>query len=99
MMGLTRTMRDCLAIIAELTEQGGGVAPSFTEIQREMDFASKSQVHRLVVALEDRGYVARAKGRSRGIGMLAEPMPLPDEPEFVGLFDDPALVAALARTA
>ena len=52
-----------------------GVAPSFEEMKADLGFRSKSQVHRLVRALEARGFVRRLPNRSRAIEVLRMPAP------------------------
>jgi len=92
MSGLTPAMRDALLVIQELTRFG--VPPSYQEIGRELELATRSAVKRVVDRLAARGYVAYEPGRARTLHVL-KPIPVPDEAEFVGLFDAPELAARL----
>lgn len=44
-----------------------GVSPSFEEMKEHLGLKSKSGVHRLVTALEERGMVSRLRGRARAL--------------------------------
>jgi SOS-response transcriptional repressor LexA len=59
-------------------------APSFEEMMNALGLKSKSGVHRLVTALEERGYIKRIANRARCIELLPEPS-LPDENTLSGL--------------
>ncbi len=72
--GLTAIQRDALLIIQELS--AGGVAPTYDEIARELDIV-KSNAHRVVARLVERGFVAFRKGSQRSIVVL-RPIPMPD---------------------
>lgn len=85
--GLTRNQRDCLLVIQELS--GGGVPPSLDEIAHELGFASRGQVHILLVALRDRGHIAWLPRQARSTTVL-RPIPMPEEPEIVGFFEPDA---------
>lgn len=74
---LTRAQMTCMQVIQELTDAAGGVAPSYAEISREMDMGSRSGVHRLIAALEARGYLARLPFQARTLTILAR-LPMPD---------------------
>jgi SOS-response transcriptional repressor LexA len=47
--------------------------PSFEEMKQALDLKSKSGVHRLVAALEERGYLKRIANRARCLELLPEP--------------------------
>lgn len=79
--GLTRAQADCLRIIIELIALDGH-APSLADICHEMGFVSKSQAHRVLGRLEDRGYIARLPRRARSI-LVLKPIPLLLDVEFV----------------
>lgn len=66
MMSLTSQQKKCLGVIREHFSLRG-IAPSYQEIMAEMGLASKSGVHRLVLALEERGYIRRLPFKSRAI--------------------------------
>ncbi len=88
--GLTRMQRHCLLIIQELTDEQGGVPPSYEEIRLELDLQSRSGVVVLVDALERRGYVSRIRGNPRSLTILKR-IDMPEDVEIVGLFDAPAM--------
>ncbi len=58
---------------------GDGVCPSFEEMREALALQSKSGVHRLIGALEERGYLRRLPNRARAIELIRRPeAPLPD---------------------
>jgi repressor LexA len=50
-----------------------GVSPSFDEMKDALDLASKSGIHRLITALEERGFVRRLAHRARALEVLKMP--------------------------
>lgn len=72
MMGLTRKQHETLSFVGQCIRETG-IAPSFEEIQLALDLKSKSGVHRLLTALEDRCYIRRDHKRARAIEVLALP--------------------------
>ena len=61
---LTRKQHELLLYIdARLAETG--VSPSFEEMKEALDLKSKSGVHRLISALEERGFIRRLPNRAR----------------------------------
>ena len=50
-----------------------GIAPSFLEMQEAMHFSSKSNIHRLISALEERGYIRRRRNRARALEITRVP--------------------------
>jgi SOS-response transcriptional repressor LexA len=83
--GLTAVMRDALLVIQELIAIDGR-SPSYADIRREMCLASVSRVHKIILGLCDRGYLAKLPYRVRSLVVL-RPIPFPEEPEIVGFFD------------
>ena len=47
-----------------------GVPPSFDEMKEALDLRSKSGIHRLITALEERGFIRRLAHRARALEML-----------------------------
>jgi repressor LexA len=86
-----------MLIIQEWIERFG-ISPSYEELAAEIDVRSKGNIVRLVDALEQRGYLRRGPGRARTLTVLV-PVRRPEEPEFVGLYDAPAMVELLAGDA
>lgn len=72
MSGLTQREADCLQSIIRLTT-ADGVSPEYDEIRADMGLSSKSQVHRLVTMLVERGYVSRRHRAARSLQVLRDP--------------------------
>lgn len=69
---LTAKQNELLHFIsARLAE--GGVSPSFDEMRAALDLKSKSGVHRLISALEERGFIRRLPNRARALEVLRMP--------------------------
>jgi len=69
---LTRKQHDLLTYIdGHLGETG--VSPSFEEMKEALDLKSKSGVHRLISALEERGFIRRLPNRARALEVLKMP--------------------------
>jgi repressor LexA len=69
---LTRKQLELLRFIHErLTESG--VPPSFDEMKDALDLRSKSGIHRLITALEERGFIRRLANRARAIEVIKLP--------------------------
>lgn len=69
---LTRKQHELLKFIHERLRESG-VPPSYEEMKDAMDMRSKSGVHRLVTALEDRGFVRRLPHRARALEIIKLP--------------------------
>ena len=69
---LTRKQLELLRFVHErLTETG--VPPSFDEMKDALDLRSKSGIHRLILALEERGFIRRLPNRARALEVLRLP--------------------------
>jgi repressor LexA len=69
---LTRKQLELLRYIHErLTETG--VPPSFDEMKDALDLRSKSGIHRLITALEERGFIRRLPNRARAVEVIKLP--------------------------
>jgi repressor LexA len=69
---LTRKQLELLRFIHErLTESG--VPPSFDEMKDALDLRSKSGIHRLITALEERGFIRRLPNRARALEVIRLP--------------------------
>jgi repressor LexA len=69
---LTRKQSELLTYIqARLAESG--VSPSFEEMKDALELKSKSGVHRLISALEERGFIRRLPNRARALEILRMP--------------------------
>jgi repressor LexA len=69
---LTAKQRELLIFIDERLNQDG-VSPSFDEMREALDLKSKSGVHRLISALEERGFIRRLPNRARALEVLKLP--------------------------
>ena len=69
---LTRKQQELLLYIDERLHQSG-VSPSFEEMKEALDLKSKSGVHRLISALEERGFIRRLPNRVRALEVLKVP--------------------------
>lgn len=67
MIGLTAQQRALLTFIERYQRDHDGVAPSFDEMKEAIGLASKSGIHRLLTALEERGFIRRIKNRARAL--------------------------------
>jgi repressor LexA len=69
---LTRKQHELLLYIdAQLAKTG--ISPSFEEMKDALDLKSKSGVHRLISALEERGFIRRLANRARALEVLKMP--------------------------
>lgn len=69
---LTKKQIDLLEFI-QLRLQRDGVPPSFDEMKEALDLRSKSGIHRLITALEERGFIRRLAHRARAIEIVKLP--------------------------
>jgi len=69
---LTKKQSELLRFIHERL-QDEGVPPSFDEMKDALDLRSKSGIHRLIMALEERGFIRRLANRARAIEVLRLP--------------------------
>ncbi len=69
---LTRKQLELLDFIQKRTQRDG-VPPSFDEMKDALDLRSKSGIHRLITALEERGFIRRLAHRARAIEILKLP--------------------------
>ena len=69
---LTRKQLELLQFIQHRMRESG-VPPSFDEMKDALDLKSKSGIHRLIMALEERGFLRRLPNRARAIEILRMP--------------------------
>jgi repressor LexA len=69
---LTRKQSELLTYIDTRLSQSG-VSPSFEEMKEALELKSKSGVHRLISALEERGFIRRLPNRARALEILKMP--------------------------
>jgi len=105
---LTRKQQILLLFIDERL-RADGVPPSFDEMKDALDLKSKSGIHRLITALEERGFIRRLPNRARALEVLKlpdalrgprAPSPLPandNSNEFVDL--EPLSIPVMGKIA
>ncbi|MBE0453833.1 transcriptional repressor LexA [Roseovarius autotrophicus] len=69
---LTKKQLDLLAFIHKRVQRDG-VPPSFDEMREALDLRSKSGIHRLITALEERGFIRRLAHRARALEIVKLP--------------------------
>ncbi len=98
---LTAKQKELLLFINERIQETG-VSPSFDEMKEALNLASKSGIHRLITALEERGFIRRLAHRARALevlklpeaAMAAAPLRAPFRPSVVGAEHRPAAYGA-----
>ncbi|MEM9494453.1 MAG: transcriptional repressor LexA [Pseudomonadota bacterium] len=83
---LTKKQHELLLFINERISESG-VSPSFDEMKEALELKSKSGIHRLITALEERGFIRRLPHRARALEVLRLPeettsAPRPARQEF-----------------
>jgi repressor LexA len=84
---LTVKQQELLSFIHRRLEEDG-VSPSFEEMKEALDLRSKSGIHRLISALEERGFIRRLPNRARAL----EVVKLPDALERAHKVPAPATI-------
>ena len=69
---LTAKQHELLLFVQRRLEDTG-ISPSFEEMKEALDLKSKSGVHRLISALEERGFIRRLPNRARALEVLKQP--------------------------
>ena len=69
---LTRKQHELLMFIHERMKESG-IPPSFDEMKDALDLRSKSGIHRLITALEERGFIRRLPNRARALEVVRLP--------------------------
>jgi len=69
---LTAKQHELLLFIQQRLEETG-ISPSFEEMKEALDLKSKSGVHRLISALEERGFIRRLANRARALEVTRQP--------------------------
>lgn len=93
---LTKKQHELICFIADRLNETG-VSPSFEEMKDALDLKSKSGVHRLISALEERGFLRRLPNRARALEVLK--MPERAEPKKATAAPAKDNVVTLARPA
>ena len=69
---LTQKQKDLLMFIHQRISEKG-VSPSFEEMKEALNLKSKSGIHRLITALEERGFIKRLAHRARALEIVKLP--------------------------
>ena len=69
---LTNKQKQLLSFLIKRIEQDG-ISPSYEEICLELNLKSKSGIHRIVKALEERGYIEHLENKARAIAPTKYP--------------------------
>ncbi len=69
---LTAKQHELIRFI-QLRLEETGISPSFEEMKQALDLKSKSGVHRLISALEERGFLRRLPNRARALEVIRQP--------------------------
>ncbi len=77
---LTRKQLELLMFVHERLKETG-VPPSFDEMKDALDLRSKSGIHRLIKALEERGFIKRLPNRARALEVIRLPEAM-QQPSF-----------------
>jgi repressor LexA len=80
---LTRKQYELLLLIKKRLDENG-VAPSFDEMKDALALKSKSGIHRLITALEERGFIRRLAHRARALEVIRLPENQAGQPVTVG---------------
>ena len=87
---LTRKQHELIRFIQTRLEESG-VSPSFEEMKEALDLKSKSGVHRLISALEERGFIRRRAHRARAIEIVKLPEAM-EKPGFTPQAFEPKVI-------
>ena len=95
---LTKKQSELLRFIHERLKETG-VPPSFDEMKDALDLRSKSGIHRLVMALEERGFIRRLPNRARALEVLKLPESSTPQSPRGGKFSPSVIEGNLGRVA
>jgi repressor LexA len=94
---LTKKQSELLRYIHERLKETG-VPPSFDEMKDALDLRSKSGIHRLIMALEERGFIRRLPNRARALEVLRLPESSTPAPARSGRFAPSVIEGNLGRS-
>ena len=95
---LTRKQHELLLFIHERLKEAG-IPPSFDEMKDALDLASKSGIHRLITALEERGFIRRLPNRARALEVLRLPDSIAPGLNAARKFSPSVIQGSLGRSA
>jgi repressor LexA len=93
---LTRKQHDLLCFIDERLRDTG-VSPSFEEMKDALELKSKSGVHRLIRALEERSFIRRLPNRARALEVLKMPERVIKAPAAPAIVTPPPILPVAAN--
>jgi repressor LexA len=93
---LTRKQHELLRFIHERLRERG-VPPSFDEMKEALDLKSKSGIHRLIIALEERGFIRRLPNRARALEVIKLPETAATVGQLRGKFSPSVVQGGLGR--
>ncbi len=94
---LTKKQIELLRFINERLKEDG-VPPSFDEMKDALDLRSKSGIHRLIMALEERGFIRRLPNRARALEVIKLPeASTPSSSRGTGRFSPSVIEGNLGR--
>lgn len=88
MIGLTPKQAEVLRYVAGCLEKSGGIGPTLEEVREAVGLSSKSEVHRYLTQLEDRGFIRRLRHRARAVEIVTPEDRVP-EPQVIILPPEP----------
>lgn len=94
---LTAKQHELIRFIQQRLEETG-ISPSFEEMKEALDLKSKSGVHRLISALEERGFIRRLPNRARALEVIKIPEDATPPPRVAAPAND-AVVSTLSTEA
>ncbi|PPR11598.1 MAG: LexA repressor [Alphaproteobacteria bacterium MarineAlpha11_Bin1] len=83
---LTRKQHQLLTYI-DNNLNNNGVPPSYDEMKDALNLKSKSGIHRLITALEERGFIRRLPHKARALEVLRKPQNMVNVPPATGTFE------------
>ena len=95
---LTKKQKDLLLFIHSRVQETG-VSPSFDEMKDALELKSKSGIHRLITALEERGFIRRLAHRARALEILKLPEGMQSSANEVASAQEKSNVVSLADAA
>ncbi len=84
---LTAKQHELIQFIQQRLEETG-ISPSFEEMKEALDLKSKSGVHRLISALEERGFIRRLPNRARALEVIKQPEDATPAPRMAQIAND-----------
>ncbi len=93
---LTRKQHELLLFVHERLRESG-IPPSFDEMKDALNLASKSGIHRLITALEERGFIRRLPNRARALEVIRLPDSLSQSPVTQRRFAPSIIEGSLGR--